>query len=48
MANIIIKCKHGECKHFVNGKCKKQKEIAKLPMEELAKTIVTNICPFRE
>ena len=40
-------CKYGPCKFYKNGKCTKEKEIAKLPTEELIMSLVTNICLLR-
>lgn len=44
----MYKCKYGECKHFKNGICTKENEIAKLPTEEIIKAMVTNECSLRE
>lgn len=44
----MYKCKYGECKHFKNSKCAKEKEIANLPTEEIIKAMVTNECSLRE
>lgn len=41
-------CKYGPCKFYKNGKCTKEKEIKKMPMEELAKALVTNVCTLRK
>ena len=41
-------CKYGPCKYSKNGKCTKEKEIAKMTTEQILKAMVTGCCPLRK